>query len=109
MMEKWPQLRNLIFQSFIVCILSILAFEVAARIFLPKQIAAERASFFGDGRYGFITRGALANQNGYMNFRPNSTIRIVAYYPTAKGKVTLEYDCKYRSDRTRLRFQRNRL
>jgi hypothetical protein len=97
--RAWSRVRNLALQFCIFSILSIFGFETAARLLLPEQVAAQRANFFGDERYGFISRGALANKTGYVNFRPESTVRIVAYYPAAIGKLTQEYDCTYRSDR----------
>jgi hypothetical protein len=95
----WSRVRNLTLQFCIFCILSVLGLEMAARLLLPERVAVQRAIYFPDGRYGFVSKGALANKAGYVNFRPDSTIRVIAYYPVANGNPTLEYDCTYRSDR----------
>lgn len=98
MSRESSRILNLALQFGIACILTVLGLEIGARVLFPEQVAAGRASVFGDERYGFVTKGSFVNKIGYVNFRPNSTIRVIAYYPVANGNVTPEYDCTYRSD-----------
>jgi hypothetical protein len=76
----------------------LLLFELAARVVMPEHVANLRKSYFFDTRISFISPGAFQNKAGYSAFRPNSAIREVAMYPDRSGKLTLEYDCSYRSD-----------
>jgi hypothetical protein len=76
----------------------VLLFELTARLVMPEHVANLRKSYFYDTRISFISPGAFQTKAGYSNFRPNSSIREVALYPDESGKVTLEYDCSYRSD-----------
>ena len=95
--------RPIVFKSLlqitVACILIILGLELSARLILPEYVAQWRETYFGiDPRYGFISRGALQNKDGYFNFHPNTTIHIISYYPDSSGNPTPEYNCSYRSD-----------
>src|SRR5664280_3419759 len=97
---SWSIPLKWFFQAIIVCALIILGLELGAQLALPEQIEQWRAAYFGmDQRFGFITKGALHNKDGYVNFIPDADIRIIAYYPGSKGNLTPEYDCSYKSDR----------
>src|SRR5262245_39705750 len=76
----------------------VVAFEIAARIFLPNNVEALRRRAFGDSRVLFVTHASYADKDGYYNFRPSIEYTEVAYYPDHQGKATREYECSYRSD-----------
>ena len=86
-------------QLTLACVALVAGLEISARYFLPEQIAQFRMSYFGDQRYGFLSKGALANRGGYINFQPDFEFRDVAFYPDHNGKMTLEYDCTFHSDK----------
>jgi hypothetical protein len=99
MTVSWQKLLKWFIQACAVLILTVVGFEVAARFVMPNDIPYWRSIYFGDQRYGFYSKGALQNKTGYFNFRPNSKIDDLAYYPDANGKLTLEYHCTYQSDK----------
>jgi hypothetical protein len=76
----------------------VVAFEIAARAFLPSQVEAFRRRGVGDDRALFVPKFSYVDMNGYYKISPNMQYVEVAYYPDGHGNVTKEYQCAYQSD-----------
>lgn len=80
--------------------ISLALFELAVRLFLPTSLLmtnfVQTASW--NDRLFFMSPGALVTREGFYNFKTDSTIREMAYYPASTSKLTQEYDCSYQSD-----------
>jgi len=90
---------NWLIQLGLGCALLIAGLEIGARYLLSEQIARFRTIYFGDQRYGFLSKAALADRSGYVNFRSDFEFRSVAFYPDHNSKMTVEYDCTFHSDK----------
>jgi hypothetical protein len=82
-----------------LALVTLVGFELGARLILPEKLAGWREHIFGVPRYVFYTAGSFQNKAGYTKYAPNAVIREIAYYPDGSGRMTPEYDCTYRSDR----------
>ena len=78
-------------------------FEIAARLFLPNQVATWRKPLWGNQPHirelYFLTPGSLRNSATYPIYKSNSQVRLLAYFPDASGILTREFDCTFRTDK----------
>jgi hypothetical protein len=97
-----PRLGKWFIIGGVFCALTLITFEVAARQLFPHQAATWRWPLWSDQPHVreiyFLTQGGLHNAANYGTYKPNSKIRLLAYFPDASGALTLEYDCAFPID-----------